>query len=94
LGERDYDLLHNNCEHFAVWCKTGRPESSQVRAVRQSSHQLSKAATIAAFGLRVARRLPTPYRPWVFGLAVAYTGGAAASRYWKCRRESIAKRES
>ena len=24
LGEADYDLFENNCEHFAVWCKTGR----------------------------------------------------------------------
>ena len=23
LGERDYDLVHNNCEHFATWCKLG-----------------------------------------------------------------------
>jgi hypothetical protein len=94
LGEEAYDLLANNCEHFAVWCKTGRPESSQVRAVRQSSQQFGKAATIAAFGMRFTRRLPLTYRPWAFGLAVAYAGGAAASRYWKCRRDSFAKRES
>lgn len=30
LGERRYDLLLNNCEHFATWCKTGRNESEQV----------------------------------------------------------------
>jgi hypothetical protein len=30
LGERDYSLLANNCEHFAVWCKTGRHESQQI----------------------------------------------------------------
>lgn len=37
LGERQYDLLQNNCEHFANWCTTGRSESRQL----------------AAFGLRV-----------------------------------------
>ena len=21
LGEQDYNLLFNNCEHFATWCK-------------------------------------------------------------------------
>jgi hypothetical protein len=94
LNEKSYDLLENNCEHFAVWCKTGRPESTQIRAVQRSTHQLSKAATIAAFGLRLARRLPPTYRPWAWGLALAYTGGTAASRYWKCRRESFARRES
>ena len=30
LGEQDYNLLFNNCEHFAHWCKTGRHRSSQV----------------------------------------------------------------
>lgn len=30
LGERKYNLATNNCEHFAIWCKTGVSESSQV----------------------------------------------------------------
>lgn len=32
LGEKGrYNLLFNNCEHFATWCKTGRTYSQQVR---------------------------------------------------------------
>ena len=31
LGEQEYNLLFNNCEHFATWCKTGVSESKQVR---------------------------------------------------------------
>ena len=31
LGENDYNLLFNNCEHFANWCKTGISDSKQVR---------------------------------------------------------------
>ena len=31
LGEQDYNLLFNNCEHFASWCKTGINDSKQVR---------------------------------------------------------------
>ena len=31
LGESNYNLVFNNCEHFAVWCKTGKRESSQVQ---------------------------------------------------------------
>ena len=31
LGERDYNLLTNNCEHFACWCKTGISDSKQIR---------------------------------------------------------------
>ncbi len=30
LGEQRYNLLFNNCEHFAIWCKTGRHRSAQV----------------------------------------------------------------
>lgn len=31
LGEDKYNLLFNNCEHFATWCKTGISDSQQVR---------------------------------------------------------------
>lgn len=30
LGEPDYNLFGNNCEHFARWCKTGKSISNQV----------------------------------------------------------------
>ena len=30
LGEGGYNLALNNCEHFAVWCKTGVKDSAQV----------------------------------------------------------------
>ncbi|MGB7086147.1 MAG: lecithin retinol acyltransferase family protein [Phormidesmis sp.] len=30
LGERQYDLFFNNCEHFANWCKAGRAECMQL----------------------------------------------------------------
>ncbi len=31
LGEQKYNLLFNNCEHFATWCKTGINDSKQIR---------------------------------------------------------------
>ncbi len=31
IGEQKYNLLFNNCEHFATWCKTGVTSSRQVR---------------------------------------------------------------
>jgi hypothetical protein len=31
LGEQKYNLLFNNCEHFATWCKTGISYSEQIR---------------------------------------------------------------
>lgn len=33
LGESNYSLVTNNCEHFALWCKTGISESYQVKEV-------------------------------------------------------------
>ncbi|MEY2858527.1 MAG: hypothetical protein RLZZ74_2840 [Cyanobacteriota bacterium] len=31
LREQEYNLLSNNCEHFASWCKTGISDSKQIR---------------------------------------------------------------
>ena len=36
LGEQNYNLLFNNCEHFAHWCKTGRHRSAQVEGWLQT----------------------------------------------------------
>ncbi|NES73597.1 MAG: NC domain-containing protein [Okeania sp. SIO2D1] len=30
LGEQQYNILFNNCEHFATWCKIGKNYSKQV----------------------------------------------------------------
>lgn len=44
LGERHYNLLNDNCEHFATWCSIGVKNSSQVK----------KAGFIAAGGVAAA----------------------------------------
>jgi hypothetical protein len=31
LGEQEYNLLFNNCEHFTSWCKTGISDSKQIK---------------------------------------------------------------
>ena len=33
LGEEEYDLVLNNCEHFANWCCMGEEESEQEEDV-------------------------------------------------------------
>ena len=33
LGKTGYGIVWNNCEHFAIWCKTGLRESSQVNRI-------------------------------------------------------------
>lgn len=30
LGMSNYDLIRHNCEHFATWCRTNKPYSSQA----------------------------------------------------------------
>lgn len=35
LGEDDYNLFFNNCEHFACWCVTGKARSEQVQEIMQ-----------------------------------------------------------
>lgn len=44
LGSAGYDLVRNNCEHFAAWCCTGRAASSQVRRWVLGTH--SAVATL------------------------------------------------
>jgi hypothetical protein len=37
LGHSGYDLVFNNCEHFATWCVTGDSNSAQVETVVSST---------------------------------------------------------
>ena len=41
IGEQNYNLLFNNCEHFAIWCKTGRHRSTQVDSVLERARHWS-----------------------------------------------------
>ena len=40
LGERLYNIATNNCEHFAIWCKTGVSESTQVENFLQKIREI------------------------------------------------------
>ena len=41
IGEQNYNLLFNNCEHFATWCKTGRHRSDQIDSVLERARHWS-----------------------------------------------------
>ncbi|WP_437891327.1 lecithin retinol acyltransferase family protein [Phytobacter sp. V91] len=43
IGENNYNLVFNNCEHFATWCVTGKHRSAQVQAVSSSVVNVSLA---------------------------------------------------
>ena len=53
LGENKYDPLNNNCEHFALWCKTGISSSEQVgnieKTVRKNVEETVKNAPLDWF---------------------------------------------
>ena len=42
IGEQNYNLLFNNCEHFATWCKTGRHRSGQIDSVLERARHWSE----------------------------------------------------
>ena len=50
IGEQNYNLLFNNCEHFATWCKTGRHRSEQVNAVLEKARQWTGLVPNALIG--------------------------------------------
>ena len=60
IGEQNYNLLFNNCEHFATWCKTGRHHSAQVNSVIDKARSWSTrmpSALMAGLELLVQRGL-------------------------------------
>jgi Lecithin retinol acyltransferase len=55
LGERGYDLVENNCEHFAIWSKTGHHHSPQVWTANRIVQRT--AAVAARVGMSRATRI-------------------------------------
>ena len=53
LGERDYHILWNNCEHFVTWCRSGKRESQQADRFVQTARTVSEVATQVAIGLAI-----------------------------------------
>ena len=55
IGETQYSLWTNNCEHFAIWCKTGISESHQIEdllsVVAETGRQIRKGLQV---GLEIA----------------------------------------
>ncbi|MAR07942.1 MAG: NC domain protein [Cyanobium sp. NAT70] len=60
IGEQNYNLLFNNCEHFATWCKTGRHRSGQIESVLERARHWSRlmpSALMSGLELLVQRGL-------------------------------------
>ncbi|MEM5371266.1 lecithin retinol acyltransferase family protein [Paraburkholderia azotifigens] len=47
LGERNYRIFTNNCEHFCLWCLFGQGKSEQVQAcIRNPAHAVVVLVTL------------------------------------------------
>jgi hypothetical protein len=55
LGERRYELLRNNCEHFCNWCQLGESRSSQVERLTWLSRLLRGPVQLLRRTLRSGR---------------------------------------
>lgn len=88
LGEEGYSVFNNNCEHFAVWCKTGMAESSQVNAHRKAAESVVLGSPVGAVLFRVARRLPGRLRGIATLGAVGVAGAVYVATYMRHRMQN------
>lgn len=63
VGEQSYNVLFNNCEHFASWCKTGKASSRQVEKAALG------AAAVGGLALGAPLALPALAIAGGFGVA-------------------------
>lgn len=61
LGERNYRLLTNNCEHFCSWCLFGECRSAQVEACLKSPGRAARTLLkLMLLALSIERRTAQP----------------------------------
>lgn len=83
VGIKSYNLVFNNCEHFATWCCTGEFKSRQVRNVVRAGRGAAGAVSAAA---------PAAPAAMLVG-AAAGIGGGVYSLYRAARRLNGRKRK-
>ncbi|MGI9470777.1 MAG: lecithin retinol acyltransferase family protein, partial [Rubripirellula sp.] len=83
VGRRGYDLLFDNCEHFAVWCVLGSEESRQVQVAVERLGAASVKALVAGAArgaTRVGGRgLLRGASPWILAADAAQLATEAGS---------------
>jgi hypothetical protein len=61
LGERNYKLLTNNCEHFCMWCLFGQARSEQIEAcLHNPAHAMAVIAVLAVCMVARERKFASP----------------------------------
>jgi Lecithin retinol acyltransferase len=84
IGEDNYRILTNNCEHFCEWCLRGQPRSYQIdgclaipsRALHVTRRLIADLLSLA--GLDVQTRSKVPFSN--FGNPAQWTGGSTLER--------------
>ncbi|MEN5094744.1 lecithin retinol acyltransferase family protein [Pseudomonas protegens] len=77
LGEDQYNLVFNNCEHFANWCATDRHTSEQVRVAKQRLGALANSLLMHHAARQTAEQTTK---------VLLTQGGAAAARNMLARK--------
>ena len=57
LGKREYNAFTNNCEHFALWCKTGISSSDQVNKVTDALKVAATRVVAEKWGEKISREV-------------------------------------
>lgn len=70
LSENNYNLVTNNCEHFATWCVTGVERSEQVENIK-------KMTTTIIVSANVIRAMHMLYVSTAISAPIVVAGGAA-----------------
>jgi Lecithin retinol acyltransferase len=99
IGETGYDLLVNNCEHFASDCRTGKAESFQ--AEQQAKFEIQKAVTLAvvcgtaALAQKAGSKATLAQKVGLGVVGLVATGIVAGAATWvsKIQREAEKQRE-
>lgn len=80
IGHGNYNVITNNCEHFAMWCKTGKSSSDQVDKAEEMivRNELKYGASKVGQGL-MERGIRE-------GANKAFTGTASRGGQWVVQR--------
>jgi hypothetical protein len=54
LGERRYDVVSNNCEHFCNWCQAGEHRSEQIDSLNRPLRLVVRTLETVASGITAA----------------------------------------
>jgi len=49
IGEKNYDLLYNNCEHFVSYCLTGKRQSKYMEHLKEQNLKIKKRGGVNSF---------------------------------------------